>query len=440
MISIRRKLTISIISGLIVVNIIMSILMYFSSFEEISEIYDENMMQIAKTISYQADHIDFPDQFDGVGRKGFHSETEFLIQIWKNNDLIYTSLPIMEVPKQDFEGYAHGEYQKKSWYFYVLHRDDLTVQISQPWSQRIALFLEIYARVLIPIVLQLPILIFLIRYLIKRGMRPLTRVSNMIEARNPDYLEPIPLEDTPKEILSMVRALNALLLRLSEALAMQRRFTADAAHELRTPLTAVKLQLDLAGRAKTENERRDTLRTLNKGVKRAIRLVEQLLSLARQEPEAVEQEWKSLSLTSLVNDLLVQFTPIAREKHIDLSGALDPDIRVEGQFAAIQTMVSNLVHNAIIYTPEGGEVQVVLTTEDRKPILEIRDTGIGIAVEERTRIFDRFYRVIGSTVGGSGLGLSIVKAVADRHNVLIEIASNKDSKGSVFRLTFPVTA
>jgi signal transduction histidine kinase len=219
----------------------------------------------------------------------------------------------------------------------------------------------------------------------------------------------------------MVTELNALLLRLGEAIEAQRRFTADAAHELRSPLTALQLQIGVVARAADTEERREALDALRGGVRRASRLVDQLLALEQVAPDAAQPAAEPVSLGDIVTETMAELEPLAEAKRIQLKLAAMSPATVTGREAPLRTLVRSLADNALRYTPAGGEVCFALRTESGGAVLEIADTGPGIPPAERERVFDRFYRLPDSATEGSGLGLSIAKRIADAHGARITL-------------------
>jgi two-component system OmpR family sensor kinase len=236
----------------------------------------------------------------------------------------------------------------------------------------------------------------------------------------------------------MVLQLNGLLSRLREAIETQKRFTADAAHELRSPLTALQLQIQLLERAQSSEERIDALEQLKAGTRRASRLVEQLLTMARLEPEAAQQPLAAVELDRLAAGVLADFEPLAAAKGVELRlGRVEP-ASTRAQEPALRTLAANLLDNAIRYTPSGGGVTLDAFTQAGRAVLEVRDTGPGIPAGERERVFDRFCRLPGSGTQGSGLGLAIVKRIADAHGARVELGDGDGGRG--LRVTVRFTA
>jgi len=270
-----------------------------------------------------------------------------------------------------------------------------------------------------------------------RGLEPLDAMSRAVAKRRADAMQPLADRGLPDELQPLVASVNGLLERLSEALAAQRRFTADAAHELRTPLAALKLQLDLARRATTADERAAALDDLEAGVARTSHVVEQLMTLARVEPEALALKRTDCDLVAIAKDAIVARAALAADKAVDLGLAHETPTVVAGDAASLAILLSNLLDNALRYTPRGGRIDVSVERDERGAVLVVADTGPGIAAAERERVFDRFYRGEVNEEAGSGLGLSIVKRIADAHGATITLDAPREGTGLVVRVTFP---
>ncbi|MCL6469990.1 MAG: two-component sensor histidine kinase, partial [Ralstonia sp.] len=245
----------------------------------------------------------------------------------------------------------------------------------------------------------------------------------------------------PDEIRPLTNALNDLLARLGTALAHQRAFVADAAHALRTPLAALKLQLQVADRAENEDERRAAHADLHRGVERMIRLVGQLLTLARQEPGAADTQRATVALDAVAADVVAELSPAAVQKRIDLGIAVESQpASVIGNADALRVLLVNLVDNALNYCPRGARVDVSTAhTPDGGAQLVVEDNGPGIPAEERERVLDRFYRPAQAPTGGSGLGLAIVREIAQAHDATLALEA-REGGGLRVVLRFPFKA
>ncbi|ALM83695.1 histidine kinase [Bordetella sp. N] len=317
-----------------------------------------------------------------------------------------------------------------------------TVLVAETGEKRAQLANEIIKGVIIPQFVVLPIAVLLVWFGLSRGVAPLNALQQRLRARRPDDLSPIDDRAAPTEIAPLVGAINDLLDRLSATVQTQRRFVADAAHQLKTPLAGLRTQAELALRDASADEMQASLRQLVTGSERATRLVNQLLLLAHAEnPAAVGMT--PLDLADLAREHTTQWTPQALSLRTDL-GFEDPDGRVliSGNPILLGELLNNLLDNALRYTPRGGRITVRVRHQGEFALLEVEDSGPGIPVAERERVFDRFYRVLGTPADGSGLGLAIVREIASKHDASVTITDNPDgtvaSVGTRFTVTFPL--
>jgi two-component system, OmpR family, sensor kinase len=287
-------------------------------------------------------------------------------------------------------------------------------------------------RVVIPLLLLLPVLGAAIVGVVKSGLLPLQRIAVEVQRRDVHSLTPIAVTSLPQEVAPLVLELNRLLIRLHSAFQAQRAFIADAAHELRSPLTAVRLDLQLLDRAPDAAARQEARANLGAAVERTIHLLEQLLTLARNEPREEPGDLSPIALETAAAEGVADTHALALARGIDLGLDAEPDVRVLGDRDALRTLVRNLVDNAVRYTPAGGRVQVRAVKTSQGAVLEVTDSGPGIPAADRERVFDRFYRRASAPQGGSGLGLAIVKAIADRHGARVTLA---DAPGGGLQVT-----
>lgn len=434
--SIRKRVLVSFLSILALGTIAVCISTYIGIREEMDEVYDANMRQLA----LMASSLPLPDikahSSKTTSKEWPHGEEVFLIQIWEDGKLEYSSHPVADFPLQEITGHGRALFHEKRWGYYQETVQGHVVQVSQELHFRRDVIREVYNAVIIPVLIQFPLLSLLVWFFVGYGFRPLERVSALIQKRTANFMEPISTEDAPKEIQALVIALNDLLYRLKVSLETQRQFTADAAHELRTPLTAVRLQLDLLKRADKPEDRSEAVETLERGVVRSIRLVQQLLELARQEPENQTRSFSKLDLDPILKSAVLESRIVAEKKAISIEPSFG-NVSVIGDAASLSVLIGNILTNALTYTQIGGEVSIKTYHDDGAPVFEVADNGIGIALEDHTRVFDRFYRVVGTGTTGSGLGLSIVKNIAERHGAAIQLSTGIGGKGTCFRFIFP---
>ncbi|ENO90337.1 sensor histidine kinase [Thauera linaloolentis] len=312
------------------------------------------------------------------------------------------------------------------------------VQVAETRNKRGDLASRVVTGVLLPQFAIIPLAVVLVWVGLSRGITPLNRLQSLIRRRRPTDLSPVQPASVPEEVRPLIVAFNDMMARLEENLQAQQRFIADAAHQMRTPLTGLKMQTDLALHETDPEQLRLSLAHIAESTDRAAHLINQLLSLARAEASfeklyAVEP----VNLGTVVREVALELFPRAQAKDIDLGAeGSDGELRVEGNPVLLREMVKNLVDNAIKYTPRGGHV-TVRTRFAGSPILEVEDTGPGIPEADRERVFERFYRVLGSGADGSGLGLPIVREIGELHRATVTLDANPAGQGTLARVVFP---
>ncbi len=283
-----------------------------------------------------------------------------------------------------------------------------------------------------------PIFGILIWLIVGLALRSITRVTNEISNRASTYLEPVTPDNIPIEIKPLVSELNQLFIRLKLAFDRNKRFAGDAAHELKTPLAALKTQAQVALKSENSTERHQALLKVIQGVDRSSHVVAQLLTLSRLSQEEALNDIGPIDLHKLATEIVAFLVPIALEKQIEIElVSPEDDIMILGNDTAIGILIRNVVDNAIRYTPENGQVKVELVPTEDSVIFRVTDTGPGIPVEFRERVFERFFRILGTTASGSGLGLAIVSQIAELHNARIHLSTPSNVKGLQFDITFP---
>lgn len=274
---------------------------------------------------------------------------------------------------------------------------------------------------------------------VKRILAPLGRLAGEIGSRSPRDLAPLSENIAPAEVRPLIRSMNDMLARLGSALDAQQRFIADAAHQLRTPLAGIRTQTELALRQNDIGEVRATLSQLMNATERTTHLINQMLSLARAEPGAQRASApEPLDLTQLARETAMEWVPRALTHNIDLGfDAEQRTLSVPGDAFMLKEMLSNLLDNAIRYTQAGGNVTVRVAAEDNRVALCVEDNGPGIPESERERVFERFHRVLGSSVEGVGLGLAIVREIAESHGAQVALGAGLNGVGTSVRVVFP---
>ena len=315
----------------------------------------------------------------------------------------------------------------------------ILIQVAEKATLRTDFARQIMLRMMVPQAVLVILAALAVWFGVGLGLRALTSVRTEIENRSHVDLSPIRETNIPYEVRPLVRAMNDLLSRLSAALAAQQRFIADAAHQLRTPVAALKTQAELAVRQVGDGEALATLQQLHTAADHAARLVTQLLTLARAEPGSQRSLMrKRINLAELARETTVDWVPRALNRQIDLGfDDTSGDAEISADPFLVRELLNNLIDNAINYTPRGGRITVRIVNDNKHSKLEVEDDGCGNPEEEREQVFERFYRRIDGSPEGCGLGLSIVREIAQGHGATATIHSGTGGRGTRVIIAFP---
>lgn len=437
MMSLRARLLAWLLGGVIVVGAATAIVQYRNALAQADLFFDEQLRQTALLLRDQP--------FEYLRSPQLPTENpayDFVVQVWTLDGVrMYLSRAHAVVPGFTTLGFSTVATSEGNWRVYGVQALRSVIQVAQPLEVRRRQATAMALRAMRPYALLLPLLGVLVFWVIGGTLAPLQRLVRTVRTRRSNDREPLDTAGLPDEITPLVDSINDLLARERRAVEHERAFLADAAHELRTPLAALQLQIDALVRSQNATERSAAAESLAAGVKRANRMIEQLLSLARQEPRHEGSEVRVV-LAELVQETLHEMIALADAKHIDLGVTEAQPLVVRGDREALRTLLRNLIDNAIRYAPEHGRIDLSVQEGERHSmraaVLRVVDTGPGIAPAERQRVFDRFYRVPGASSSGSGLGLSIVKAIADAHGAGIALDQGPDGRGLAVTVTFPL--
>jgi len=312
------------------------------------------------------------------------------------------------------------------------------VAVAETLAKRERLAAQMFLGVILPQLVLILIAGLLVWLGVARGLAPLRQLRAAVAARSHRDLSPVTAENVPGEVEPLVHALNDLLARLDEVLTFQNRFIADAAHQLRTPVAGLKAHIEVALREQEPARMRESLAHLYTSVERLSRLVSQLLSLARNEPNTVKTlPLAPLDLAALAFEVTTEWVPEAYKKHIDLGfeGPGRPAM-IRGDVVRLTELIHNLLDNAVRYSRDGGRV-TVRVLDGGSPQVSVSDDGPTIPEAERARVFERFHRLLGTHKDGSGLGLAIVREIATLHGAAITVEDDADGVGNRFTVSFP---
>ncbi|CAM0554501.1 Sensor protein QseC [Vreelandella titanicae] len=421
--------------------LVIGFISYRYAAHEIEALYDASLEQNARLLEGLL-QAPLPDEARGVllnslesalGKTarsdrrfaGYRADSQLGFQLWERSRLLLRSANAPESPLADLPlGFTSQSIDEIQWRIYVLDIPNSIqrIVVSEREDVRGELIRAVALRTLLPDLIGLPLLTALLWWSIGWGLVPLLRMAEQIRNRDPHNLQPLTLSPLPQELDTIAGALNRLLERIRIMRVREKRFIADAAHELRTPLAVLDLHAQNALTADNLEDRQEALSHLRGGVARATRLVTQLLTLARLEPEEESQpEYRTSQLLSEVRETLAKLSPLAaeREQQLLLNADEQADWSILEEPGAIETLVQNLVGNAIQHSPNHSVISITLATTPQSFQLTVDDQGPGIPINERKKVVERFQR--SGPSAGSGLGLSIVERLVTRHGGTLQL-------------------
>ncbi len=446
--SLRRRLLLLLLGAMSLVLIVVVFFDHRSARQELDSLFDAQMAESAhvllgiaqRTLTERIEH--------GVEDESpvtHEYEQAMVYQVWSHQTLILRSAtaPATLMGASTQPGYSTITINTHRWRLLVLSDSahELMIQIAEPMRGREQLARQIVLNMLLPsVAIAIPLVPLMIWAMVNTGLRPLRQLRREVVQRSADRLEPLDLLSIPLEVKPLATALNDLFGRLRHSIESERRFTADAAHELRTPLAALRTQAQVALRSLMEEDRQHALHQVQQGIERATHLIEQLLTLARIDPEEAGVRHDLILIHPLAAESLAFLAGQAELKKIKLLLEGETALRVLGQSGHLSILLRNLVDNAIRYSPPHSTVVLRLSENAAHEVqLEVTDDGPGIPAEEMQRVMERFYRLPGSGQQGSGLGLSIVQRIAEHHRARLSLAAASPQGGLRVTVIFPST-
>lgn len=417
--SIRTRLLLALLGMLALVALVMGLVTYRNVLTETESLFDYQLRQMALSLRDQGE---IPaDQAEALADEQF----DFVVQIWTiDGRSIYATRNHRDLPSRALLGFADVGVNGENWRTFSVATPGRVIQVAQPVRIRQRLAANAALHSVMPLLFLAPVMALMAWWLSAMTLAPLRRVVAQVRSRDDQLLQPLADEGLPDEVSPLVGALNGLLQRLGHTLDTQRAFLSDAAHELRSPLTALKLQIETLKRAPDEAARGQAVDTLAAGIDRAVRIVEQLLALARSEPGAAPALKEALDLSEVVRAAVADTVPYALSRGSEFELFADEPVQLQGEKLGLSVLVRNLADNAVRYSPKGSRVELRVFSDAGVPTLQVDDAGPGIPPEERERVFDRFYRRAAGGEEGTGLGLAIVRSVAARHGARVGLSES----------------
>ena len=429
--SLRRRLLGLLLGGVSAAWLATMVFSYIDAHHEVDELFDAQLSQSAQTLLALASH-DEDEGVEDLGAAGHKYQRRLRFQIWRaDGKLLIRSHNAPNTPLTTAGGFSETSREDGHWRHFSQWNDSrsLQVQVSENHHIRDELIGHIAWRLLLPALFGLPLIGFWVWLATRHGLSSLHGVAHQIASRDPQQLQAIHPTTAPEEIRPLIEALNGLFQRVEQTLEAERRFTADAAHELRTPLAALQAQLQVAQRARDRDEHDRSLQQLQSGLTRAAHLVDQMLLLARLDPESGLPDPQTVDLAALTEAVCADLGPQILARNIDFDFESVSDATLSGQAEWLRVLIRNLIDNAVRYTPEGGKVAVRITRDGERISLSISDSGPGIPPEERSTVLRRFHRLEQAGQPGSGLGLAIVARIAELHGARLWLDSSPMTKG-----------
>ena len=442
--SLRRRLLWLLLGGVSLGWLTTVAFSYIDAHHEVDEMFDAQLAQAGQVLLAMSVNQLHETDDHGIGEmeaQAHKYQRRLRFQLWRSDGALWLRSANAPVePLTGSDGFSETVGTEGRWRHFSQWNEahSLQVQVSEDHLVRDELIAHIAWRLLLPALFGLPLLGVLVWLATYKGLSALDGVAKQIDQRDPKQLQAVQPDAAPEEIRGLLEAINGLLGRVAQAMAGERRFTADAAHELRTPLAALSAQLQVALRARDSAEHEAALHQLQFGLDRAVRLVEQLLLLARLDPQEGLPSSSKVNLAELLESVCAEQGGDIIDKQLDFNFAVTGESAVhyvEGQTEWLRILFRNLLDNAIRYTPAGGSVRVELSANAGNLWVDICDAGPGIPLAAREQVFERFLRLDTTGQSGCGLGLSIVRRIADLHGAKLALADAPEG-GLAVRMGF----
>ena len=430
MTSIRWTALAWIAAVLTAVGLVGVLVAYFTGRDEANFFFDGQLAQVAMQVGDGRQTL--PPKF-----LQHDPEDELVVQIWDVQDGQIRTTGGVDIPRQGTNGFVDLTLDGVAWRVFTTRAGGRTVQVSHRQEVRDDVAEQLAMSAALPILAAIPIAWAIVVLAMGRLFKRLDRASIRLARRSINSTEPLPLDVAPVEVRPLIEAMNELLRRQRTAIEQQRQFVSDAAHELRTPLTAIQILADtLRERSPRPGEQgSDITGELALAVQRARSLSNQLLKLAEIDAGS-KRDSSEVDLHSLLLEVIETHVQYASQKRVDFSLHVTASPRVKASKLDLSSLFSNLIDNAVRYSLPDSVIEISVRSQDGSGLVEVIDSGSGIAAEALPRIFDRFFRAASPEIEGTGLGLSIAKAIADRYGLALSIA-NRPSGGVIARVTIP---
>ncbi|WP_370679085.1 ATP-binding protein [Comamonas sp. GB3 AK4-5] len=425
--SLQRRLSLGLSLAIVLVALVAGVFSFLSAMDEAHELQDDVLRQVAQWAQIQP----LPASVTPPRLQGVEEEARVIVQHLGSGPATPGSLALPAGLADGLQTLNVGGQPYRLLLSTSASGERLAV--AQPLAFRDEIARDSALRTVMPLLLLVPVLLLIVAALVRRMFRPMAALAQEIEQRAEHELRPVAEQQLPAEVQPFAAAINRLLAKVEQSMQAQRRFVADAAHALRSPLTALSLQAERLAEAEMSAQAQERLAVLRLGIERGRQLLNQLLNLARAQSPA-ERAPAPLSAQGLYRQVLETLMPLAEARQIDLGVEGEQDAQLWACELDLFTLLSNLVDNAIRYTPPGGRVDLSVHTHQNQATLRIQDNGPGIPLAERDKVLQPFYRLLGNDQTGSGLGLSIVQTIAQRMGADMQLDFSDPERQSGLRV------
>lgn len=436
--SLKQRLLLLTLTTVVVVWIGATAFTYHDARHEFDEILDAHLAQSATLLVVQKSHD--LDEIETEHAPLLHKYSRRVaFQVWEEGRVLRlhsANAPARPLADRE-QGFSDSIIDGIHWRVFSTWDDSgkNLIHVAELTGVRDELARGIAVNLLKPLLISLPLLAFLLWVAVARGLNPLVKLTGEVEQREPDNLAPLDVETAPSEVVPLIERLNRLFSRIAASLQKERRFTADAAHELRTPVAGIKAQAQVARAATSEAERNHALDNAILGCDRAAHLIEQLLTLARIDTLG-DDVTEACHLRGIAAEVIASIAPAALSQNVRLELTEGDEMVVRGNPVLLRILLRNLIDNAVRHTPPGTSVWISVANEQGQVCLSVNDNGPGFPEADLAKLTERFYRPVGTPGSGSGLGLSIVKRIAEIHDASLRIAPQNEKKGLGVTVTF----
>lgn len=442
--SLKQRLLLLVLPSIVLVWLGAIMLVYHGTRKEINELFDAHLAQAASLLAAQSMHELGEIHGEDMPMLS-HFSTSVAFQVWEIESenkmelrLHSANSPEFPLSRSEQDGFSDVVINGQAWRvfsFWNKPNEIYLIHVAELASAREQAANMVAYNLLLPLLLSLPLLAIMLWVAVMRGLRPLDKLAHDVEQREPDNLAVLDASSAPREVLPLIERLNRLFMRIDAFMQRERRFTADAAHELRTPMAAIKSQAQVAQAASSAAERIHAIDSAILGCDRATHLIEQLLTLARVDAlDAGGAE--HCRLKEIAAGEIALIAPAALDKGVRIELLEENEISVRGNPELLRILMRNLIDNAVRHTPPGTTVQVSICRESGTACLSVSDDGPGIPKQEMDRVSERFYRPVGTQASGSGLGLSIVRRIAEMHDASVRFMQAGNGRGLRVTVTF----